>query len=211
MQDILTELYGYCETFSTPASQLADEVERATHLHTLAPRMLSGKLQGALLSTLSRLKQPENILEIGTFTGYSALHLAEGLGKKGRLITIEVNEEIAELAASFFRKSAFADQIELIRGDAKLIIPNLDMEFDMVFIDADKESYMTYYEMVLPKCGSGALILADNVLWSCKVLDAKKDKKTSDIHDFNEMIQSDDRVTNLILPFRDGIQLIIKK
>lgn len=211
MQDILTELYEYCETYSTHASQLADEVERATHLHTLAPRMLSGKLQGVLLSTLSRLKQPENILEIGTFTGYSALHLAEGLGKKGRLITIEVNEEIAELAASFFRKYAFADQIELIRGDAKLIIPNLDLEFDMVFIDADKESYMTYYEMVLPKCRSGALILADNVLWSGKVLDARKDKKTSAIHNFNKMIQSDDRVTNIILPFRDGIQLMIKK
>jgi caffeoyl-CoA O-methyltransferase len=211
MQDILKELYGYCETYSTPASQLADEMERATHLHTLAPRMLSGKLQGALLSTLSRLKQPENILEIGTFTGYSALHLAEGLGKKGRLITIEVNGEIAELAASFFKKSAFADQIELLRGDAKLLIPDLELEFDLVFIDADKESYHIYYEMVLPKCRSGALILVDNVLWSGKVVETRKDKKTSGIHDFNDMIRSDDRVKNIILPFRDGIQLIIKK
>lgn len=210
MQDILTELYEYCETYSTPASQLADEVERATHLHTLAPRMLSGKLQGALLSTLSRLKQPENILEIGTFTGYSALHLVEGLSKKGRLITIEVNEEIAELADSFFRKSAFADQIELIRGDAKLIIPNLDLEFDMVFIDADKESYMTYYEMVLPKCKSGALIIADNVLWGGKVLNEEQDKKTSVIQRFNEYIHADKSVSNLILPLRDGLQLIIK-
>jgi caffeoyl-CoA O-methyltransferase len=211
MQDILTALYEYCETHTTPLSQLAEDVERATHLHTLAPRMLSGKLQGALLSALSRLKQPETILEIGTFTGYSALHLAEGLSEKGKLITIEINEETAEIADSYFRKSPFSNRIELLRGDAKVLISDLNMEFDLVFIDADKESYIIYYEMVLPKCRSGALIIVDNVLWSGKVLDARKDKKTASIHDFNKMIQADHSVTNLILPFRDGIQIIVKK
>jgi len=207
----LTELYEYCEKYTISSSQLAGEIERATHLHTLAPRMLSGKLQGALLSVLSRLKKPENILEIGTFTGYSALHLAEGLDKKGRLITIELNEETAELADSFFKKSPYADQIKLLTGDAKILVPDLELEFDLIFIDADKESYMMYYEMILPKCRPGALILVDNVLWSGKVLDPRKDKKTSVIHDFNVKVRSDDRVTNVILPFRDGIQLIIKK
>ncbi len=204
----MTALYQYCEQYTTPSSSLADEIERATHLHTLAPRMLSGKIQGKLLSLLSRLKQPVNILEIGTFTGYSAIHLAEGLTEKGRLITIEIDEEVAELAASFFRKSAYSDKITLLTGDAKALIPPLDMVFDMVFIDADKEAYEHYYQMILPKCRPGALILVDNVLWSGKVLDEVKDRKTTRIHEFNKMVASDDRVSTCILPFRDGIQLI---
>jgi predicted O-methyltransferase YrrM len=208
MQDLIAELYEYCEKYSTPSSTLADEIERATHLHTLAPRMLSGRLQGGLLSMLSRLKRPENILEIGTFTGYSAIHLAEGLTQKGSLITIEIDEEVAELAASFFKKSSFSDKITLLTGDAKELIPHLDMPFDLVFIDADKESYNVYYEMVLPKCRPGALIIVDNVLWSGKVLEDIKDRKTASIHEFNAMVRSDERVSNVLLPFRDGIQLI---
>jgi caffeoyl-CoA O-methyltransferase len=208
MQDVLNALYQYCEQNSTPSSALADEIERATHLKTLAPRMLSGKLQGAFLSLLSRLKKPENILEIGTFTGYSAIHLAEGLTGIGRLITIELNREVAELAAGFFNKSAYSDKITLLNGDARDLIPNLDVAFDLVFIDADKESYDTYYHLVLPKCNPGALIIVDNVLWSGKVLDVVKDKKTAQIHEFNKMVAADERVSTFILPFRDGLQLI---
>ncbi|MBK8516698.1 MAG: O-methyltransferase [Saprospiraceae bacterium] len=210
MQDLLDNIYQYSEKQSKHADPLLMEIERATHLNTLAPRMLSGHLQGSFLTMLSKLKQPDIILEIGTFTGYSAICLAKGLKPGGKLYTIEYDPQHAELAGSFIGKSAFASDIEILIGDAREVIPEMDVRFDLVFIDADKESYSQYYDLVIDHCNSGALILADNVLWSGKVLDEIKDNKTQCIHDFNNKILNDPRVENLILPLRDGINMIRK-
>lgn len=208
MQDILSLLNDYCASHSTLNDPLLDKIERQTHLSTTAPRMLSGQLQGSLLSMISKIKSPKYILEIGTFTGYSAICLSEGLTPDGKLITIEYDEEHSHLAKTFFDESQNKDKIELKTGDAKDIILKLEYTFDLVFIDADKEAYSQYFDMVINKCNKGALILADNVLWSGKILDAKKDKKTQQLDDFNKKIANDLRVENVILPIRDGINLI---
>lgn len=208
MQDILSLLNDYCASHSTVGDPLLNEIERQTHLSTTAPRMLSGQLQGSLLSMISKIKAPKNILEIGTFTGYSAICLAEGLTSDGKLITIEYDDEHSHLAQTFFDESQYKDKIELKTGDAKTIIPNLDVMFDLVFIDADKEAYSQYFDLIIDKCHKGALILADNVLWSGKILDVKKDKKTQQLDEFNKKVANDDRVENVILPIRDGINLI---
>ncbi len=210
MQDILSQLNEYCETHSTLNEPILHKIERQTHLNTTAPRMLSGQLQGSLLSMISKIKSPKFILEIGTFTGYSAICLAEGLVTNGKLITIEYDEEHSHLAQSFFDESQYKDKIELKTGDAKDIIPLLNNMFDLVFIDADKEAYSQYFDLIINKCNPGALILADNVLWSGKILDTKKDKKTQQLDDFNKKISNDSRVENVILPIRDGINLIRK-
>lgn len=210
MQDILSDINEYCQNHSTNFDPLLLDIERATFLRTLAPRMLSGQLQGSLLSMISKIKQPKNILEIGTFTGYSAICLAHGLAPKGTLITIEYDAENALIASEFISSSVFADSIQLMVGDAKSIIPKLDIIFDLVFIDADKEAYSHYFDLVIDKCSPGALILADNVLWSGKILDETKDKKTSHIDEFNKKIHHDTRVENVILPVRDGINVIRK-
>jgi len=210
MQDILSDINEYCQNHSTIFDPLLLDIERATFLRTLAPRMLSGQLQGSLLTMISKIKQPKNILEIGTFTGYSAICLAHGLAPKGTLITIEYDAENALIASEFISSSVFADSIQLMVGDAKSIIPKLDIIFDLVFIDADKEAYSHYFDLVIDKCSTGALILADNVLWSGKILDETKDKKTSLIDEFNKKIHHDTRVENVILPVRDGINVIRK-
>lgn len=211
MQDILEQLYSYAENQSKPSDDLLLKIERETHLKTLSPRMLSGHLQGHLLTLLSILKQPKTILEIGTFTGYSAVCLSKGLVENGKIISIEYDSENADLARSLIKGSLYEPKIDIITGDARQIIQALDHSFDMVFIDADKESYSQYYDMVLPKCNSGALIIADNVLWSGKVLDQEMDKKTRALHDFNDMVRQDVRVENFIIPFRDGLNMMIKK
>ena len=211
MQDLLEAIYLYAEDHSKAPDPLLLELERTTHLKTLAPRMLSGHLQGNLLTMLSQIKRPSYILEIGTFTGYSALCLAKGLVPGGKLITIEYDPEHAEIASEAVSVSGFADIITMMVGDAKKIIPQLDGFFDLVFIDADKEGYSQYFDLIIDKCKAGALILADNVLWSGKVLDENKDKKTQHIHDFNLKIMNDSRVENVILPFRDGINMMVKK
>lgn len=210
MQDIISDINEYCQNHSTIFDPVLLDIERATFLRTLAPRMLSGQLQGSLLTMISKIKQPKNILEIGTFTGYSAICLAHGLDPKGTLITIECDAENALIASEFISLSGFADSIHLMVGDAKSIIPKLDIIFDLVFIDADKEAYSQYFDLVIDKCSPGALILADNVLWSGKILDEKKDKKTSLIDEFNKKIHHDTRVENVILPVRDGINVIRK-
>ncbi|MBK9734032.1 MAG: O-methyltransferase [Saprospiraceae bacterium] len=211
MDDIMSSIDDYCCAQSTLHEKMLDEIERTTHLKTLSPRMLSGYLQGSFLSLISKIKMPENILEIGTFTGYSAICLAQGLSKKGKLVTIEYDEVHGAIADSFFSKSSYNNQIELIIGDAKEIIPTLNIDFDLVFIDADKASYVTYYNLVIDRCNSGAIIIADNVLWNGKVIEKKLDKKTKLLDDFNKMIKSDTRVENVILPLRDGINVIRKK
>ncbi|HMR87570.1 MAG TPA: class I SAM-dependent methyltransferase [Saprospiraceae bacterium] len=208
MQDLLSLLNDYCAIHSTVSDPLLDKIERQTHLSTTAPRMLSGELQGSLLSMISKIKSPKYVLEIGTFTGYSAICLAEGLKDDGKLITIEYDEEHSHLAKSFFDESQYKNKIELKTGDAKVIIPQLSYMFDLVFIDADKEAYSQYFDLIIDKCHKGALILADNVLWSGKILDIKKDKKTQQLDDFNKKIAIDPRVENVILPIRDGINLI---
>jgi len=205
------KLLSYVKLHSDEENNLLHEINRYTHLHVLKPRMLSGHLQGRILSFISRMINPKVVIEIGTYTGYSALCLLEGIQDKGKLITIDINEEISEKVRKFFKKSKYNDKIEYLIGDAQNIIPKIDSGFDLVFIDADKENYSKYYDLVLPKLSKGGFILVDNVLWSGKVIDKKKDHLTELIDDFNKKIQKDSRVSNVILPIRDGIMLIQKK
>lgn len=212
MEFISEALSNYCLQHSEPESELLKALNRETHLKILSPRMLSGHLQGRFLSLISKLKQPSAILEIGTYTGYSALCLAEGLQKSGTLITIDPNEETNLVAQKYFNQSEFAEQIKLMQGEAKTIIPTLTTEFDIVFIDADKRNYPAYFDLVIDKVKKGGLIIADNVLWSGKVLydENKMNADTKTIDDFNKKINIDKRVTNVILPVRDGLMLMIK-
>jgi len=189
------------------------KIDRETHLRTLMPRMLSGHLQGRVLSMLSKMISPDLILEIGTFTGYSALCLAEGLSQNGKLITIDINEELETLTRSFFSESEFGNKIEYLIGDAREVVNTIKGEIDVVFIDADKESYAVYFDMVIDKLKVGGFIIADNVLWSGKVLDEEeieKDVDTRALVDFNKMVHENDRVENVLLPVRDGLMIIRK-
>jgi caffeoyl-CoA O-methyltransferase len=210
MEFIDERLLEYCESMSDKESEVLKQLNRETHLKVRSPRMLSGHLQGRMLSFLSKLARPAFILEIGTYTGYSALCLAEGLKPNGKLITIDPNEETNHFATQFISRSEFASKIELVCGHAQTVIPTLPHMFDLVFIDADKQNYSVYFDLVIDKVSTGGLIIADNVLWSGKVLDAKKDKDTQLIHDFNQKIQDDVRVENLLLPIRDGLMLMRK-
>jgi predicted O-methyltransferase YrrM len=206
------ELTHYLENSCEPENELLKHINRETHLKVSMPRMLSGHYQGKLLSMISKLVNPERILEIGTFTGYATLCLAEGLRENGRIYTIDINLELEDMVRSNFKKSDLNSKIMYQIGDAKEILPTLNETFDLVFIDADKKNNATYYEMIIDKVRSGGLILVDNVLWSGKVLDeAVSDQKTSLISKFNEMVSSDQRVEKLILPVRDGLFLIRKK
>lgn len=204
------DLQEYCEAHSSKEDAILNELNRETHLGVLMPRMLSGQHQGAFLQMLSHMIKPKNILEIGTYTGYSAICLAKGLQSDGMLYTMDINEELEDLAKSFFQKSGFEKQIKHFVGNALEIIPELDVEFDLVFIDADKINYSNYYDLVLPKMKKGAFILADNVLWSGKVLEESSDKDTEGIKAFNEKVSADPRVENVLVPIRDGIMLIRK-
>lgn len=212
MEITTKEIEKYCEEFTSEENQTLKRLNRETHLQILNPRMLSGHVQGRWLSMISNMIQPRRVLEIGTFTGYSALCLAEGLTEDGMLYTIDVNEELEEFANQFFQESDFSDKIKMQIGDASEIIPVLDEVFDLVFIDADKKSYSDYLEMVLPKVRTGGFILADNVLWSGKVVGEEhlKDKKTKIIHAFNAAVHADNRVENILLPIRDGIMVMRK-
>lgn len=200
----------YIAEYSSQASEVLRELDRTTHTDVLMPQMLSGHVQGRLLSILSRLIRPQNILEIGTFTGYSAICMAEGLQDGGKLITIDINEELENMVQAFIHKAGFSDKIFPIIGNAVSIIPNLEEVFDMVFIDADKAAYGTYFDLVIDKVRKGGVILADNVLWSGKVVADKLDKDTKAINDFNKKISEDPRIDKVILSIRDGITLMIK-
>lgn len=210
MEFIDERLLDYCEEHSQPESDLLKQLNRETHLKIAQPRMLSGHLQGRVLSFLSKLLQPSHILEIGTYTGYSALCLAEGLKEKGKLISLDPNEETTHFAQKFISQSAFKDKIELMIGDAGSIIPTLNSSFDLVFIDADKKSYTKYFDLVIDKVNKGGVLLADNVLWSGKIIDSQKDKETQLIHEFNQKVNADPRVETIILPIRDGLSIIRK-
>ena len=201
----------YLEKHSSPEDGVLKDLTRHTYLKEVHPNMLSGKILGGFLQLFSKLHSPDRILEIGTYTGYSAICLARGLKSGGKLITLEVNEELRETTLSFFNKAGVDQQIELINGNALEIIPTLEETFDLVFIDAHKEDYPAYYEAAMKKLAHGGYILADNVLWSGKVLDENpSDASTQAIQQFNQMISDDIRVENLLLPIRDGLMIIQK-
>lgn len=209
--DIIDEkIQDYAEKHTTDESSLLKRINRDTHAQVLMPRMLSGQLQGRVLSMISCMARPRVILEIGTYTGYSALCMAEGLREDGKLITIDINEELEDRVRSYFREAKLQDRIDYRIGDATAIIPQLNENFDLVFIDADKENYARYFDLVIDRVNLNGIILADNVLWSGKVLQEKPDKDTRAIIDFNEKIQRDPRVENVLLPIRDGIMLMRK-
>ncbi len=208
---IPNSLEKYIENHTTPVSDSLQQIERDTYLNVLQPHMLSGSYQGQLLSLLSRIIQPKQILEVGTFTGYSALCLAEGLLEHATLHTIDVDEELMQRTKTYFEQSPYKNQIHLHIGRALDIIPQLDQEFDLAFIDADKTNYANYFDLVVDKMKKNGLIIVDNVLWKGRVLDEVKDKKTKQMDDFNKKIHEDDRVDNVLLPVRDGLLLILKK
>ncbi len=213
MDFIDKKLLAYCEDHSSAESELLKNLNRETYANVLHPRMLSGHLQGKILSLFSKLICPKNILEIGTYTGYSAICLAEGLAENGKLITIDCNAELELMANKYFEKSGMKNKIQMIIGDAVNIIKTLDVNFDLVFIDADKTSYSRYFDLVIDKMNTGALLIADNVLWNGKILnesDLKKDADTQAINSFNQKIKSDVRVENIILPVRDGLMVARK-
>ncbi len=202
-------LENYIAQHSEEEPDLLKELTRETHLTVLRPRMITGHFQGRVLSMLSKLIHPKYILEIGTYTGYSALCLAEGLQAEGELYTIDINEELGAIQNRYFEKSRFRDQIVTHIGDAMQIIPGLDKAFDLVFIDAEKTSYPDYFELVLTKTKPGSVILSDNVLWSGKVIAPveKKDKATKVLINYNKMLKEDPRVETVLLPIRDGLTL----
>lgn len=213
MEFIAPELLEYCEEHSSPEDDLLQSIKRETYAKVLMPRMLSGHLQGKTLELLVKLLQPKVILEIGTYTGYSGICLARGLGKNGRLITLDINDELETMVRGFFKKSGIQDRIDYRLGNALDIIPTLEGNFDMVFIDADKANYIKYYDLVVDRVNPGGIILADNVLWSGKILveeGKKPDKDTQVILDYNLMVQNDSRVENVLLPIRDGLMLARK-
>ncbi len=205
------EISEYAEQHSKAESKLLYELNRETHLKTEQPQMMSGHLQGRIQSAISHMIKPRRILEIGTFTGYSALCFAEGLTGDGLLFTIDVNEETKAIAEKYFKRSEYATKIRSLTGNALQVIPTLHETFDLVFIDADKENYSAYYDLVLDKVHKGGYILADNVLWSGKVIDGSKDAETMAIKAFNNKVQKDERVENVLMPVRDGVMLIRKK
>lgn len=205
-------LHRYCKEHSSDPEELLGSLERETHLKTLAPQMISGPLQGKLLEFFSKMIQPKYILEIGTFTGYSALCLAKGLQDGGKLTTIEVNKELQPIINKYIQLAGYNDQIQLVIGKAEEWIPTLPNDhFELIFIDAGKKQYHEHYELVLPKLKSGGWILCDNVLWSGKVIHPNADKETNAIHAFNEYIAKDGRVEKVLLPLRDGLYIIRKK
>lgn len=211
MSFVNDDLSAYLEKSCEPEPELLKRIDRETQLEVLMPRMVSGHFQGRVLSFLSKMMQPNRILEIGTFTGYATLCFAEGLADNGKIITLDINEELEDRVRGYFAASAFAQQIDYRIGNAADMIPLIDEVFDIVFIDADKKNNGLYYHQVFDKVRSGGLILIDNVLWSGKVVANKTDQDTTNILTFNEMISADTRVEKLILPIRDGLFIVRKK
>src|SRR5437868_339872 len=201
----------YAEEFTSGESQVLQELRRECEAHYEDKSMLSGFFQGRVLSMLSHMIRPNTVLEIGTYLGYSALCLAEGLTDGGKVITLDIQEDTNGVARSFVAKTQFKDNIEFILGPATDIIPNLSSPFDLVFIDADKPNYSNYYNLVFDKVRPGGFIIADNVLWSGKVLLDEKDENTQALHDFSKMVLADDRLENVLLPIRDGLMIARKK
>ena len=213
--DFINQLIqNYCEQFTSEETDVLKKLNRDTHANVLQPRMLSGHFQGRLLSMLSKMIRPKMILEIGTYTGYSAICLAEGLAENGKLITIDINAEQESRVRKHIAEAGKENIIQFIIGDAYNIIKTLPHQYDLVFIDADKKNYLKYYEQVLPLVNSGGYIIADNVLWSGKVVDKKElanDRETKLLHEFNNFVMNDKHVENILLPVRDGLMIVRKK
>jgi predicted O-methyltransferase YrrM len=212
MKIITQEIQEYVENYTDKEPLLLAELNKETHQKTMFPRMISGNYQGRLLSFLSKLVQPKYILEVGTYTGYASLCLAEGLQNDGKVITIEVDPELEIYSRKYFDLSEIGHLVEQKIGNALDIIPHLEYEFDLIFLDADKMKYLDYYEILLPKLRTGGLLITDNVLWNGQVVDKKFDDKTTNaLREFNNYIASDERVDKIILPIRDGLFLIRKR
>lgn len=211
MKSTMTDPYQleeYLEAHTTAPDAVLQELYRHTYLHEMNPRMMSGPVQGKFLQLLCQILKPQRVLEIGTYTGYAAICIARGLPEDGRLITIEANKEYEDTLRHYFDKAQVSEKIELILGDAKTVIPTLNETFDFIFLDADKMSYPSYYNLVMEKVRPGGLILADNVLWDGKVLNAQtKERDTQALIAFNDMVQNDPRVENVLLPIRDGLMM----
>ncbi len=209
-----TRIQNYCDEHTSSESDVLKNLNRDTHANVLQPRMLSGHFQGRLLSMLSQMIKPKMILEIGTYTGYSAICLAEGLAENGKLITIDVNAEQEQRVRKYIAEAGLQNHIQFIIGDALNIIKTLPHTYDLIFIDADKPNYSNYYDLVFDKLNKGGYIIADNVLWNGKVVDEKevtKDKDTQILDAFNKKIKQDERVENILLPIRDGLMVVRKK
>lgn len=212
MDFLPTDIENYVETFTSDESKVLHELNRETNQKFLIPRMLSGHLQGRVLSLFSHLLRPRRILEIGTYTGYSALCLAEGLQSDGKLITIDVNEELEDVVNRYVQKSGLSEKIEFRIGNAMELIPEMNELFDLVFIDADKTNYSNYFDLVIDKVRPGGCIIADNVLWSGKVIHDKEnqDEDTTALVAYNQKVQNDPRVENVLMPVRDGLMIARK-
>ncbi len=214
MDLINKEIQDYCDNHTSPESEVLKKLSRDTQANVLHSNMLSGHFQGRLLSMLSKMIRPQNILEIGTYTGYSALCLAEGLEEGGKLITIDVNVEQEDRIRKYIAEAGMESKIQFIVGDAYNIIKTLPYRYDLVFIDADKPSYQKYYDQVIELLNPGGYIIADNVLWKGKIVDAKeleKDRDTQTLNNFNNNILNDSRVENILLPIRDGLMVARKR
>ena len=205
------DVLAYCQAHSTPQSELLYRLERETHLKTMAPQMMAGPYQGQLLRFISWMVRPRRALEVGTFTGYGALCLAEGLAEGGVLHTVEVNPEVVWLAEKYFAEAGMTDRIRLHVGDAFEVVPALEGPFDLVLLDAGKRQYEAMYELVLPRVRPGGFVLADNVLWSGKVVSGHDDADTRALEAFNRKVAADPRVECLMLPVRDGLTIVRKK
>jgi caffeoyl-CoA O-methyltransferase len=214
MEMIEPLIQKYCDTHTSPEGEVLKQLNRETFANILQPRMLSGHFQGRVLSMISHMIKPQMVLEIGTYTGYSAICLAEGLAEGGKLITIDINAEREEMVHSYIQKAGFESRIQHIIGDALNIVKTLPYTYDLIFIDADKPNYIRYYDMAMEKLSPGGYILIDNILWSGKVVDEPslaRDKDTQLLHLLNQTVQNDTRVENVLLPIRDGLMLVRKR
>ncbi len=205
------EVIKYAEDFTSGESDVLQELRAHCYAHYEDSSMLSGFFQGRVLSMLSHMVRPKIVLEIGTYLGYSALCFAEGLAENGKVITLDIQPDTNRVAREFVAKTEFADRVEFHLGVAADIIPTLPETFDLVFIDADKPNYSNYYNLVFDRVRPGGYLIADNVLWSGKVIDSEKDENTQALHDFNKMVIADERVSNVLLPIRDGLMVVRKK
>ena len=207
-----SKIFNYSLSKSSKEPKILNDLNRETHLKILNPRMLSGHYQGRILSLVSKIIKPKTVLEIGTYTGYSTICLSEGLDKNGNIHTIDHNEELLVIQNKYFKKAGISEKVKQYTGDATKIVKKLNLDFDLVFIDADKENYPLYFDSIIEKVKPGGVIIADNILWSGKILEKveKEDYATKSIIEFNDKVNNDDRVETIILPIRDGLSLIRK-
>ena len=207
-----SKIFNYSLSKSSKEPKILNDLNRETHLKILNPRMLSGHYQGRILSLVSKIIKPKTVLEIGTYTGYSTICLSEGLDKNGSIHTIDHNEELLVIQNKYFKKAGISEKVKQYTGDATKIIKKLNLDFDLVFIDADKENYPLYFDSIIEKIKPGGVIIADNILWSGKILEKveEEDYATKSIIEFNDKVKNDDRVETIILPIRDGLSLIRK-